>query len=263
MRTVQAKIISNKEVSGGFYHMRLESSYLALASRPGQFIEVRCNRQTDPLLRRPLGVHRITADGIDILYHVIGKGTTLLARKRAGEELDVLGPLGNGFTLQAAAIIVAGGIGAAPMVALAEALSGLLSKRPRAKREKTIVVIGARTKTHIVCEKEFIACGCDVRIATEDGSRGVKGFATTVLEDALRRLKKVPQATIYACGPTAMLRAVAVLAKRYGIACQVSLEERMACGVGVCLGCAVKMRNGEYKMVCKDGPVFNAEEIAW
>jgi dihydroorotate dehydrogenase electron transfer subunit len=154
------------------------------------------------------------------------------------------------------AILVGGGIGVAPLVALAEGLGG------------GRVIIGARTKTHIMCEEEFKALGCVVRTVTEDGSKGRKGLATDLLKDVLRTELKT---TIYACGPTPMLKAVALIARANGISCQVSLEEHMACGVGVCLGCPVKVKTQyakdgaqyDYKMVCKDGPVFNAEEVVW
>ena len=275
MKSLRATIISNKKTGDDFRLMRLESAYLAKTARPGQFVEVRCSAgsgaATDPLLRRPFGVHRIVKGGIEILYKTVGRGTGILSRKEPGDEVEVLGPLGNGFDIKKAqrAIIVAGGIGAAPLVALAQKLG------------KADVFIGARSRSHIMCEKEFKALGCTVRVATEDGSKGYKGLITVLLEDALRNIGDArrtiiypaPEAQddrtfrrnvqIYACGPTGMLKAVAALARSHGVNCQVSLEERMACGVGVCLGCPVKVRGGDYKMVCKDGPVFDAEEIVW
>lgn len=265
MKQLKAKILSNKKVSAGFYKMELASNYLAKASRPGQFVEIRCSRLVDPLLRRPLGVHRIWTRGIDLLYEVTGKGTAILSERRAGEELDVIGPLGNGFDLSLASdtnILVAGGIGVAPLAALAESLG--------AKEHKKIyVLIGAGTKSHIMCDAEFKSMGCDVRLSTDDGSRGYKGRVTEPLVKLLDKCKletylpAFRRVTVYACGPTAMLKVVSRIALERGIPCQVSLEERMACGIGVCLGCPVKTKVGSYKMVCKDGPVFNAEELAW
>lgn len=253
MRQLKVKILANGKASNSFYRMKLESSYLAKTARPGQFVEIRCTAGVDPLLRRPLGVHRIIKGGIEILYEVVGKGTELLSWQKAGQELDVIGPLGNGFDLNASksAILVAGGIGVAPLVALAEELEG------------AHVIIGARTKSHVLCKNEFKRAGCTVAIATEDGSEGRKGLATDLLKDLLRNTLDARRMTLYACGPTGMLKAVAKLAASHHIRCQVSLEEQMACGVGVCLGCPVKVKSGEYKMVCKDGPVFNAEELAW
>lgn len=285
MKQLRAKVLSNDKVAEGFYRMRIESAYLAKNTKPGQFIEVRCSDDVDPLLRRPLGAHRISRDGIDILYEVVGKGTEILARKKKGKDLDVIGPLGNGFKFNHPAILVAGGIGVAPLVALAEKLSHR-SPRPawnegrgrqvagHKKNKGTHVIIGAKKGSHILCEKEFKNMGCDVKIATEDGSKGHKGLATDLLKNILLTMQDASGMTLYACGPTGMLKAVAAIAKDKNIPCQVSLEERMACGVGVCLGCPVKVKNQftnderrttnhEYKMVCKDGPVFDAEEIAW
>lgn len=257
MKQLKVKILANDRVSNSFYRMKLASGYLAKAAKPGQFVEVRCTAGVDPLLRRPLGVHRIIKGGIEVLYEVVGKGTELLSEKRTGEELDIIGPLGNGFDLRCTnydvrtTILVAGGIGVAPLVSLAEELGD------------AHVIIGARTKSHVLCESEFKRAGCTVAIATEDGSKGRKGLATDLLKDFLRATSHELRTTIYACGPMGMLKAVARLAAAHGVRCQVSLEERMACGVGVCLGCPVKLRTGEYKMVCKDGPVFNAEDIEW
>lgn len=249
MKQLEAKIASNKKAGTCFYLMKLESDYLAKNSRPGQFVEIQCTKSVDPLLRRPLGVHRIVSDGIEILYEVVGRGTELLAGKRQGETLSIIGPLGNGFEPVSGegAILIAGGIGQAPLLALAERL---------ADGKKLQVLIGAKTESHILCEKDFKRLGCKVFIATDDGSKGHKGLVTDLLKDTLN-------AAIYACGPTGMLKAVSRIARTHGVPCQVSLEERMACGVGVCLGCPVKVKTGEYKMVCKDGPVFDSEEVVW
>ena len=203
-------------------------------------------------------MHRILNGGIEVLYEVVGKGTELLSRKRPGDTVDVIGPLGNGFSVQRTArsaqrtaVLVAGGIGVAPLVALAEEL--------KKKKIRTMVIIGAKTKSHILCEDEFKSLGCEVKITTEDGSKGTRGLAT----DLLRNTQYAIPNTLYACGPAAMLKSVAKIAEAKRVPCQVSVEERMACGVGACLGCPVKVKIGGYKMVCKDGPVFDAKEIAW
>ena len=265
MKQLLAKILENKRIAPDFCRMKLESPYLARNAKPGQFVEVKCSCGTDVLLRRPLGVHKITRSGIELLYEVVGKGTTRLSKKKAGDLLDVIGPLGNGFDLhntqnaKRTTILVAGGVGVAPLMALAEEL-----------KVKPLILIGAKKESHILCEKEFKDLGCEVRVATDDGSKGHKGMITDMLT-SLRNTQYAIRSTIYACGPTPMLKAVARIAEKNDIPCQVSLEERMACGVGVCLGCPVKIRTQnavrrtqyEYKMVCKDGPVFNAKEIKW
>lgn len=252
MKQIKVKILSNDRVNGSFYRLKLASGYLAKSAKPGQFIEILCAEGIDPLLRRPLGVHKTTKSGIEVLYEVVGRGTELLSRQKVGCRLDIIGPLGSGFNIteSKSAILVAGGIGVAPLVALAEGLG------------EAHVIIGARTKSHVLCENEFKLAGCTVAVATEDGSKGFKGLATDLLKDALK-LSDYKVSAIYACGPAGMLKAVAKIAANHRVQCQVSLEERMACGVGVCLGCPVKVISGEYKMVCKDGPVFDAEDIAW
>ena len=242
--------------------MEIESAFLAKNSSPGQFLNVKVSdKGTDPLLRVPLGISRITKKGIGLLYKVVGAGTEELSLKKKGEALDILGPLGTPFNTagngkKQEAILVAGGHGIAPLYALAEELLK--------KKNKVAVFMGASTKGYIVLAKEMKSLGCDVKIATEDGSLGKKGYVTCLLAEHLSRQKadsRKPTA-IYACGPRPMIAAVAREAARNGVVAQVSLDAYMACGIGVCLGCAVKTKTG-YKMVCKDGPVFLSDEIEW
>lgn len=254
MKQLEAKIIENKRIAKGFYKMRLASAYLAKNSKPGQFVEIKCSKGDETLLRRPLGVHRILNGGIEVLYEVVGKGTKSLSARKKGDRLDVIGPIGRGFEFSGTkkpALIVAGGVGVAPLVALAENL--------RKNKNDVTVMMGAKTKSHIICERELKSIGCEVKVATEDGSKGRKGFVTELLLNTQYSMLN----TIYACGPKPMLKAVSRIADSLRIPCQVSMEERMACGVGACLGCPVKVKSGGYKMVCKDGPVFDAKEIAW
>jgi dihydroorotate dehydrogenase electron transfer subunit len=260
MRRIDAKILENKKVAPDVWRMTIGSSYLGGNSKPGQFVEIRCACGTEPLLRRAFGVHIIRKGGIGLLYQVVGRGTELLTKKRPGEELDILGPLGNWFGQECrAAIMVAGGVGVAPFLALAEDL--------KRKRRKVTVLLGDVTSRHILCEKELKKIGCNVLIATEDGSKGHRGLVTDLLKSLLRTTADESRTTIYACGPDAMSKTVANIAATHGIECQVSLGDRMACGVGVCLGCPVKVRSKitgyEYKMACKDGPVFDAKEVVW
>lgn len=267
MKNIQAEIIENRKIAADAHAMRIHAPRIAKEAHPGQFVEVRCSDGCDPLLRRPLGVHRIFKDGIGILYEVVGKGTELLSKKKAGDGLDVIGPLGKGFSSGTReSIIVAGGIGVAPLLALAERLAHSPQSSVRRKKKKLHVCIGAKTKKHILCKADFERIGAKVIVATEDGSLGTKGFITTPLKNLLWTMD-YGLLTIYACGPMPMLKTVAALAKEHDIPCQVSLEERMACGVGVCRGCPVRVRTDlvgtEYRMVCKDGPVFNAQDIVW
>ncbi|MDO8535625.1 MAG: dihydroorotate dehydrogenase electron transfer subunit [Candidatus Omnitrophota bacterium] len=257
MKQLKAKIIENRKIAQGFYKMKLASGYLAKNSKPGQFVEIKCSEGSEILLRRPLGVHRIYDGGIEVLYEVIGKGTSHLSFREKGELLDIIGPIGKGFEFHGAkkpALIVAGGMGVAPLLCLAEKMAG--------NKMKPYVMIGAKTASHILCEKEFKRLGCFVMVSTEDGSIGHKGYVTDIMRHLLIVIR-CKSSGIYACGPHPMLKAVAHIADSSGIPCQVSMEEHMACGVGVCFGCPVKIKSGGYKMVCKDGPIFNAKEIAW
>ena len=249
------KILKNEQVAPHAYKMTLLAPEIAKKAKPGQFVMVRAIDGYQPLLRRPLGIHRIIGQNIVMLYEIVGEGTKFLSQKKAGETLDIIGPLGNGFDLRAT-ILIAGGMGVAPLIFLAEKL----------KKQKPLILLGAKTKTHILCEKEFKALGCDVKVATDDGSKGYKGFVTGLLKATLchpeRSEGSNKRCVVYACGPKPMLKAVAVIAKQHNISAQVSLEEYMACGIGACLGCIVKTKSGQ-KRVCKDGPVFNAREVIW
>ncbi len=263
MKQIYARILKNERLCGDFYRITVASEYLSRKSSPGQFVEVRCSEGTDPLLRRPFGVHRKLKNGIQLLFEVVGRGTEVIAAKNAGDTLDIIGPLGNGFDIKKRtdiAILVAGGNGIAPIFGLAEEM--------KYRGSDVILLMGACSKSGVLCEKELRSIGVRVMISTEDGSKGCRGLVTKLLARTLAEFG-TKRKTVYACGPTGMLRAVSKMAVDDGTSCQVSLEERMACGVGVCLGCPVKIKNGlgedsfEYKMVCKDGPVFDAGEIAW
>jgi len=312
MLQVRAKILYNKKIKGNYFHLLLRAPKIAKESIPGKFLmvqesikhfpvyhlrkplkaiaegdflDIKVNDANEPLLRRPLSIHRVKGDNIELLYEVVGRATQILSRRKLGEYLDVIGPLGNGFNYplslpvrQAGAIryplpvLVAGGMGVAPLAFLAEKLAYSV-ERTAYRKEKglklsvkryplnAIVLIGAKTKDEILCEKEFRNLGCDVKIATDDGSRGFKGKITDLLK-ALLLTMNYQLSTIYACGPRPMLKEISRISKKYNIPAQASLEEHMACGIGVCLGCVVNTKDG-FKRVCKEGPVFNADEIIW
>ncbi len=199
--------------------------------------------------------------------------TELLSKRVSGNRIDIIGPLGNGFKVQEnrkrdkeknkkerrgeklKAILIAGGIAEAPLLALAEKLH-------KSIRKESIVMIGAGTKSHILCKDEFRKLGFKVQISTEDGSMGHKGLATSLLKNELSAKRSSLYAVVYGCGPVAMLREVSRITDAARVHCEISLEGKMGCGTGVCLGCAIKTVMGT-KMVCKDGPVFSAGEIVW
>ncbi len=258
MLQTKIKILANEKIAPEYYKMAFESAMIVKLATPGQFLHIKVSNGSEPLLRRPFGLHSIkNMDGFEILYRVVGKGTALLSEKKAGEELDVLGPLGNGFNIPAAEketmVLIGGGAGIAPLFFLAQKAHNL---------RQIIVLIGGKTKDQILCEEEFKKLGVEVKIATEDGSYGHKGLVSDLL-NALPHTQE--RLSIFACGPLLMEKEIAKFSCEHNLPCQVSLESRMACGVGACLGCTVKVKGESptYKRVCVEGPVFEAKEIVW
>jgi len=254
----KAEIVRTEKLADDIFRFTLKSPDIAAACRPGQFIMVRTTAGMDPLLRRPFSVHRIAAGGLlQILFKVIGRGTRLLADLQSGIQLDILGPLGCGFVYgnHVNHCLVGGGIGIAPLLFLAEQL--LKKNEPAA----VAVFLGARTGDEVAAlAEDFTSMGLAVQVATEDGSLGRQGLVTDLMAPA----NNGNQGMVYACGPYPMLRAVTALCRKREQACQVSLEALMACGLAACLGCAVPRADLKgYVHVCKDGPVFNGDDVAW
>jgi dihydroorotate dehydrogenase electron transfer subunit len=259
MVQVTAEIIEKKQYGPDGYVFRFQAPELANTAEPGQFVMLRWNDGFDPLLRRPFSFHRIDKKlgTIDILFRVVGKGTALLAEKNPGETCDLLGPLGNGFKIRSEInqpIILAGGMGVAPMLALADELV--------ASKMTPIVFLGAKSKEELWCSEDFKVLGCELHLATDDGSLGFKG---TVLDLFLSfGFRYSDFGFAFGCGPEPMLKQLAKLAQEHQFDCQISLETNMACGIGTCQGCVTPVNGPEqYKLVCKDGPVFDAKEIKW
>jgi len=264
-------VISNFEVSPGYFRMRLTAPCEIAGSKPGQFIMVKVRDSIDPLLRRPFGIFDIGGidseypdgsqrDFLEILYKVVGKGTNVLANLHHGDHLDILGPLGRGFTTANTGeekILIGGGIGLAPLYYLAREL---------VKNSPVHLFAGGRKKDDIICITEFERLGIETYVSTDDGTLGEQGLVTEAME---RYVSKKPAGkSIFACGPFPMLKAVSQIAERYRISTQVSLEAYMACGVGACLGCVIKGRNHtdespDYRCVCKEGPVFDSLDLLW
>jgi dihydroorotate dehydrogenase electron transfer subunit len=270
---MKLEILSNVILKEDHYLLELSAPQDFKEALPGQFVHCRIEDSCDPLLRRPLSLHDVDFSAkqglgiVRVLYKAVGRGTQLLASRKPSMSLDVLGPLGKGFDLKTLdtkkkIFIVAGGIGVAPLFFLAKQLAARSSGRPVAG--KVVVLVGAKTKEQVLCEKEFKKLGCDVHISTDDGSKGFKGRVTDLLKELLpSTLPAGRQAlTICACGPKPMLAVVADLAKKNNCQAQVSLEEFMGCGLGACLGCVIRTTSG-YQRICHDGPVFDAGEILW
>jgi dihydroorotate dehydrogenase electron transfer subunit len=254
-----ASVRFNEKVAQETFLMGLESQEITNKAEPGHFVMIRVSEGTDPLLRRPFSICSVEGENLFlILYRIVGQGTLIMSKARKGERLSVLGPLGRGFEMPQSGeipILVAGGVGIAPIIFLAQRLGS----------RKALLMTGFRTSDEIVDKK---ACGLSdyqISIATDDGTAGHLGFVTDLLEDHLDSNKKETP-SVFACGPTPMLKKVAALTQSRGIPCQVSLESLMACGVGACQGCAVRAASTEeqaYLHVCEDGPVFHSESIAW
>ena len=238
----------------GLYSVTMHAPAICEQTQVGQFVHIACGEGN--LLRRPISICEAGEGRLRIVFQVKGEGTKWLAARKAGDTLDVLGPLGHGFdtaALGAKPVFLGGGIGVPPMLQTAKCAKAA-GADPRA-------ILGFRNKGAVILEEDFRAV-CETFVTTDDGSYARHGFVTDVLKEL------VADATgVAACGPKPMLKAIAAIADEAGLPCQVSMEERMGCGIGACLvcACALKAENGEtrYGHVCKDGPVFDAKEVEW
>lgn len=259
---ILAEVVANQCEGGANWRLVLRAAGWPGFS-PGQFVMLSPGAvgdvpRSDPLLPRPMAVYRERADlegsCFEVLYKVSGRGTCLLAAAVAGDSVALVGPLGCGFSEPAgsgAALLVAGGTGIASVYELARVLSPSRS---------VSVLLGARSAGDLMGDADFAALDATLEIATEDGSRGSRGLVTELLE---ARLAKDAGVTVYACGPTPMMQRCAEISQAHGTTCFVSLENNMACGFGVCLGCAAPRTSGGYALVCREGPVFDAQDIVW
>jgi len=252
LKQAPASIISNSEVMPGTHLIWLECPEIASTAQPGQFVMVRCGE--DSVLRRPLSIHQlIDTTKLALLFTVVGKGTRWLSQGKAGDNIDLLGPLGNGYSIHPTShnlLLVAGGIGIAPLCFLAqEALN---------QGRSVTLLLGAPNATHLY-PRQLLSPEAELVIATEDGTEGKKGMITELLPHFIDRADQ-----IFACGPTSMYRTMAAQNQQLleARSVQVSLEVRMGCGRGVCYGCTLKTKSG-LKQVCQDGPVFDLRDILW
>ena len=245
MKQGKFEIINNDNIAAGIWKMVLAGDTSAITAA-GQFINIKLEGH---FLRRPISVNDVNDEEVTIIYKVLGHGTEEMTHLPAGTELDILTGLGNGYSLAEAGerpLLIGGGVGIPPMYNLAKRL---LAEDPARKVQ---VVLGFNTENEMFCVDEFRALGCDVIIATADGSHGIKGFVTDAIAD-------LDYSYFYTCGPEPMLRALHRTTKTDG---QMSFEERMGCGFGACMGCSCKTLTG-YKRICKDGPVLRKEEVLW
>lgn len=242
----EAEILANVEVAEKIFRLEVFEPELSLEAHPGQFVEVKISDEFT--LRRPFGIASASEGIVKIFYRVVGKGTEILSKKKAGESLNILGALGKGFDVDiyGKILLVGGGMGLAPLLSAAE------------KLDNSDVLIGGKNKAEaIFWYKEFRPKVKNFFVTTDDGSLGRKGFVTDLLTSVL---ETEDYSAVFTCGPEIMMREVAFEAMARDLICQVSFERRMACGLGACLSCSIDTSQGR-KKVCKDGPVFNAEEI--
>ncbi len=244
-------IQENKRINGKYYKLVFKSARLARGVQAGQFLHVQIRPDAvDPFLRRPFSYYRIQHDRIEVLYEVLGRGTELLAGLGKGSHLKIMGPLGKAFTQQVRGkkrILVAGGVGVPPLVFLAE------------KNPVDYLLIGTKSRAEVLPKKELSKVRAEILHATNDGSYGVRGFVTALLEKIIQK-EGAECLHIQTCGPAPMMNAVMDIAKREGIPGEASMEESMACGVGACLGCMVKTPEG-WVPSCIEGPVFSFDRL--
>ena len=259
-KQVFAELIKKEKLLEGLYKFSVYAKEIVELANPGNFIEIRINENSDPFLRRPISIYNLDKKNgvLEFIFQVKGKGTELLAKKKEGDKIDIIGPLGNGtfkFEEYKNIAVIGGGIGIFPLYEL--------SKQAKNAGKKVYTYLGFRNKDLVTLEKEFEDVSTILTITTDDGSYKNSGFAINYLENDL---EKNNIDCIYACGPLPMLKAVKKLAEEKEIPCQISLEEKMGCGMGVCLGCAVRTAtstddNPQYLHVCKAGPVFNSKMV--
>lgn len=253
-------IVAVEKLTSEIVRLRFEASEIARNAHSGHFINVLINDRITPLWRRPFSIHRVSRqeDWAEILFEIVGPGTELLAQSQAGQRLDFIGPLGKTFMVPDGcenALLVAGGLGIAPMILLAQDLAS--AKIPMR------LFYGAQSKNKLCFPDEFQSMGVTTQFSTDDGTFGVKGFVTEILADYLMQ-KSCPNSAIFACGPMPMLARVQELCNAHGLPGQASVETLMACGFGACMGCNLKTQNNPrqaYVLACKDGPVFPITDI--
>jgi dihydroorotate dehydrogenase electron transfer subunit len=280
-KEVKAKILLHRRIGADYFRLRLLCPEIARLAHPGQFVMVRVNELKDPFLRRPFSFSQIfppkerkkkpmDEGGVEICYQIVGRGTSLMTQLLEGHRIDLLGPLGRGFWTEEGrtrAILVGGGLGVAPLLSWARELRGIRQqqKKPGKNPEPKVEVLflaGGKNKEKVLGIPECRKIGLEPLVATEDGSLGIKGLATDLLERELL-VGQYDSTVLYACGPMRMLARVAQMAYQFTVPCQVLLESRMACGVGACLGCTVKVREEDSrKAERRDGSASTLEEPA-
>ena len=262
-------VVSNKRIKSVYYLLGIDCPLIADQIKPGQFVMLKVSNDRSPLLRRPFSVYKSYPVShpekrkkgcLFILYKKVGRGTQRMTTMKRGEKVDLIGPLGNGFTLPALPssqniVLIGGGVGIVSLFPLAEALKG----------RRLFVFIGGKTQHDILGLEDFKNFNSNIFIATEDGSLGAQGTVVDLFLAQRKKFRRDEECYLYACGPVTMLKALAGIVKLKNFICQASLETRMGCGFGACWGCVVKTNHPKtpYQRVCKEGPVFTLKDILW
>jgi len=286
MIQLKANIMSNKQLTKSCWQVALEAPQIASEIRPGQFINMRIPDTIDPLFRRPFSVFRRLGEnngyyGIEVVYEVVGRGTGLMTNLKPGDEVDVIGPLGHGFEWyrdKKVHVLLSSETGSAGLFMLGEEIS----KATDEYGLELNILLDAKSKKTLILEKEFRSLNGKVLVSTHDGTYGYHGYVTEMLREAIDGGEISPDCVIYACGSELMLKALAPICQQFSIPAQVSMEREMACGIGACLSCVCKVDRESvlkyrdlksshiqfspeaefgYALVCKDGPVFNIDEV--
>lgn len=244
-------LLENKKINAKYYRMAFRSKALAKKVEPGQFLQIKIESSLDPFLRRPFSYYGVQGDRVELLYEILGRGTALLAQKKSGDRVQVLGPLGREFTKNlpkgTKRVLVAGGVGVPPLLFLAE------------KFGAEALLVGVKSKAEVLPKSELARSKAKIFYASNDGSYGTQGFVTVLLESLIKK-SNPENLFIQTCGPTPMMEAVLKIALREGVRGEISIDKPMACGVGACLGCMVKTRQG-WTPSCTEGPVFSFDEL--
>lgn len=275
---LETEILGHEKVAAETYRVRLRCPSIARAIIPGQFVMLRLNDRNDPLLGRAFALYDVVrdsqgqADAIDIVYMTLGRMTGLLAEKRVGDRLDIWGPLGNGFRIPSAEhlIVVAGGVGHTPFLALTRAALGRERYAPALYQppsyQRVTICYGVRRAEQLAGVADFQKAGAEVHVATDDGSQGHHGTAVDLLADCLQAMPPASALpVVVCCGPKVMMHAAARYALDREVPCYLSLETPMACGIGACFSCVVKVRqedgSWDYRRACVEGPIFDASRL--
>ncbi len=251
---LQSELIKKEQLKNDIFKFSLDAKEIVELAKPGQFIEIRITDGMDPFLRRPISIYNLDKENgvLEIIFRIQGKGTEILSRRKEGEFIDIIGPIGYGifkFDGYKNIAILGGGIGVFPLYELAKQAKNIA---------KVNSYLGFRNEEAVILEEEFRNVSDKLIITTDDGSYKIHGFAINELK---KGIKEEGIDAIFACGPLPLLKAAQALANETNMPCQISLEEKMGCGLGVCLGCAVEVSSGGYEHVCKQGPVFDSKKV--